>query len=199
MLAKHLSKQNKVYNFHPETKEFLFESNATLDPLETKKLGENVYIKPAFSTFIKPVKAKKNQVMVFDIENYKWISKKDFRGTEYYDKNGEKHIITNIDEIVPKDAILEPMPTNFITKPKYENGRWAESGLIYKGCEVKTKKDVDDITKSLIRNAGEEKAKTEKLLAGNKKCEIWDEFIEKRKILIEEGNTFIKDNNLEEI
>lgn len=195
MLPKHQSLKDIIYNFDPETKEFTCESKAYLDPLETKMAGSNIYTKPAKSTFIKPPKTKKNQVLVFDEEEEKWIIKKDFRGTEYYDVNGDKHIITNIDETVPNDAILE-QPTNFITKPKYENGKWIESGLVYNGIEVKTKQDVKDIMRTIITNLGEDKAKTEKLIAGNNKCEVWDEFIKNRAIILKEGNAFIEDNLL---
>lgn len=190
--------KNKIYSFDKITKEYLGESKAQLDPVLTKKNGKPTYSCTITSTFQKPPKAKKNEIQIYDSENDNWIIKKDFRGKEYYTEDGKKVIITNIDETFPNNAILDA-PVDTLIEPVYKDGKWKENGVVYKGQLVKTKKDVDSITTSLIRNAGEEKAKTEKLLAGNKKCEIWDEFIEKRKILIEEGNAFIKDNNLEEI
>jgi len=191
--------KNKLYSFDRVTKEYLGETIAPLDPVLTKKNGKPTYACTTTSTFQKPPEIKENEILIYDFENDSWIIKKDFRGKEYYLPNGNKIIITNIDELIPEDAILEPPPNSLITKPKYENNQWVESGLIYKGIEVKTKKDVDDITKSLIRNIGEDKAKTEKLIAGNNECEIWNKFIEARALIIKEGNDFIKENNLEEL
>lgn len=195
---QYTSFENTIYIFDIKTKEFTGESKAYRDPEESKKNNRETYTCSTNSTFQKPPEVKENEIQVYDFENDSWIIKKDFRGKEYYLPNGNKIIITNIDELIPEDAILDA-PVDTLIEPVYKDGKWKENGVIYRGQLVKTKKDVDSITTSLIRNAGEEKAKTEKLLAGNKKCEIWDEFIEKRKILIEEGNAFIKDNNLEEI
>lgn len=190
--------KNKIYSFDKVTKEYLGETIAPLDPVLTKKNGKPTYACTITSTFQKPPKVKKNEIQLYDSVNDKWVIKKDFRGKEYYTEDGKKIIISNIDENIPDNAILDAPIENLI-EPVYKDGKWKEKGLVYKGQIIKTKNDVNSITRSSIRNIGEEKAKTEKLLAGNKKCEIWDEFIEKRKILIEEGNTFIKDNNLEEI
>ena len=190
--------KNKLYSFDRVTKEYLGETIAPLDPVLTKKNGKPTYACTTTSTFQKPPKVKKNEIQIYDTINDEWTIKKDFRGKEYYTEDGKKVIISNIDETIPDNVILDAPIENLI-EPMYKDGKWKEKGLVYKGQIIKTQNDVNSITRSLIRNIGEEKAKTEKLLAGNKKCEIWDEFIEKRKILIEEGNTFIKDNNLEEI
>jgi hypothetical protein len=195
---QYTSFENTIYIFDIKTKEFTGESKAYRDPEESKKNNRETYTCSTNSTFQKPPEIKENEILIYDFENDSWIIKKDFRGKEYYLPNGNKIIITNIDELIPEDAILEPPPNSLITKPKYENNQWVESGLIYKGIEVKTKKDVDNITKTLIRNIGEEKAKTEKLIAGNNECEIWNKFLEDRELIIKEGNDFIKENNLED-
>lgn len=195
---QYTSFENTIYIFDIKTKEFTGESKAYRDPEESKKNNRETYTCSTNSTFQKPPEIKENEIQVYDFENDSWIIKKDFRGKEYYLPNGNKIIITNIDELIPEDAILDA-PVDTLIEPVYKDGKWKENGVIYRGQLVKTKKDVDSITTSLIRNAGEEKAKTEKLLAGNKKCEIWNKFIEARALIIKEGNDFIKENNLEEI
>jgi len=43
-----------VYNYHPETKEFIGSEEAFLDPLETERKGKPIYLLPANATFITP-------------------------------------------------------------------------------------------------------------------------------------------------
>lgn len=187
MNEEYVSKKDKIYNYHVETKEYLFSSKAPIDPVETNLKGISMYARPAYSTFLKPPKTGKNEVAIF--ENNEWLVKNDYRGKEYYTEDGEKIIINKIGEVVPENAILEE-PKNFI-KPKYLNGKWEETEILFHDIVVKTKKDVDVITSNLIKNCDEEKVKTEKLIAGNNPCESWDIFIEKRSKLIQEGNDFI--------
>ena len=56
----------KVYHYHPETTEYLGETGgASLDPLETKVQGKEVFLLPAYATFELPLDAKKNEKAVF--------------------------------------------------------------------------------------------------------------------------------------
>lgn len=68
--------------------------------------------------------------------------------------------------------------------------------LTYLGIEVSTKADVDAITRQRIIDLGEEKAKTEKIIAGSGECPIWDTFVIARAAIIQEGDAFIAANNL---
>ena len=43
-----------VYNYHPETGEYLRSEDAFLDPLESQRKGKNIYLLPANATFISP-------------------------------------------------------------------------------------------------------------------------------------------------
>lgn len=71
----------KIYHYHKETKEYLGQSNANLDPLETKRTGKKVYAVPANSTLSKPaIKADKMPVRDGD----KWVNKLDKRGAKYF-------------------------------------------------------------------------------------------------------------------
>lgn len=55
-----------VYCYDEETKEFSYEEEAHIDPLETELKGENVYLLPANATFEKPLEAKEGFRIVFD-------------------------------------------------------------------------------------------------------------------------------------
>ena len=44
----------KVYEYSTETKEYIGEQEAILDPLESKKLGQNIYLLPPNCTMVKP-------------------------------------------------------------------------------------------------------------------------------------------------
>lgn len=56
----------KAYLYDETTKEFTSEVNAQIDPLETKKKGENVYLLPANATFKEPMQAKEGFKIVFN-------------------------------------------------------------------------------------------------------------------------------------
>lgn len=192
---KFTSFENKTYSFDKITKEYVGETIGVVDPILTKKNGKPTYSCTTSSTFQKPPDVKENEIQIYDFKTDSWIIKKDFRGKEYYLSNGTKIVITEIDKTFPEDAILEP-PLEDLKTPEYVNNKWIETSLIYKNFNVETKEDVDRVTSSLIKSLDEEKCKTEKLLAGNNECKIWDEFVEKRNNLIEEGKEFKKTNNL---
>lgn len=56
------------YTYDEKTKEYTGTQNAFIDPLETKKQGKNVYLKPANSTNIKPTlkPSTDNDMLVFN-------------------------------------------------------------------------------------------------------------------------------------
>lgn len=192
--------QDTIYIYNPITFEYVGTSKAKLDVLGTKALGKKRYTKPAHSTFIKPPKAKKNEIVIF--EKVGWAIKKDFRGSVYYEKNGKKHIIEKINETIPEWAVLLEPPKNF-KEPVYDtnDNKWVDRSIVkelkYNNISVRTKEDVNKVTSDLIKNLGEEKIKTLKLLAGNGECKEWDDFIITREKLLEEGKLFIKNNYLE--
>ena len=61
---------------------------------------------------------------------------------------------------------------------------------------IVSKDQVDEITYREVAEAGEQKAKTLKLVAGAGACPEWDTFILERDALVDEGNQFIIDNGL---
>lgn len=56
----------RVYLYDEITKEFIMEEDAHIDPLETKKKGENVYLLPANATFKEPPQEKEGFKIVFN-------------------------------------------------------------------------------------------------------------------------------------
>jgi hypothetical protein len=75
---------------------------------------------------------------------------------------------------------------------------WADNDptLDFGGQKVRIKADVDRITAQRITDLGEQKAQTEKLLAGTEACPIWDDFIAARAVILKEGDDFIAANKL---
>jgi hypothetical protein len=197
MSKVYISEKNIVYNYDRITFEYIGPSDASFDPEVSKIERRKKYTSPAFSTFTQPPKLKINEVAIYENDDIEWVIKPDFRGTLYYDTDGKEYFINKIGEEVPNEFKNISKPTDNLFKPKYENGKWIETALIFKGFEVKSKKDVDVITSNLIKNCGEEKAKTEKLICGNENCEVWNNFIKERQKIINEGNDFVSKYNLE--
>ena len=56
-----------VYNYHPETKHYLWTSDAEYSPKEF-----NVLLIPAHATSIEPPICEENQIVVFDEESQSW-------------------------------------------------------------------------------------------------------------------------------
>lgn len=55
----------KVYLYDEETKEFISEVNAQIDPLESEIKGEEVYLLPANASFTPPLEGKEGFKVVF--------------------------------------------------------------------------------------------------------------------------------------
>ena len=111
----------KIYNFNKITGEFLGESTAHIDPLETQQQEKNVYLMPANATLIAPPTVNKNEVAIFNGEQ--WEIKKDFRGQKVFNKNSrEETTIKNIGEI---DANFTKIaPANEYQVWSNESNKW---------------------------------------------------------------------------
>lgn len=90
----------KVYLYDDETKEFLREEEAFVDPLETKKQGKKVYLLPANATFKEPKETKQGKAIVFNGEE--WVFVDDNRG-KYTIKDNQ---IQEIKTLEPVERIL---------------------------------------------------------------------------------------------
>jgi len=183
-----------IYHYHPNTFEYLGASEAKIDPLETAKAGVPVYLIPANATTDQPPEAGLNQIARHNSGAWELVD--DFRGQEYWDKDtGTKITITDLGMAIPNGYPTQA-PSSGMFNPVWNGSAWIESAIVFQGTKVTTKNEVDRITRQRISDLGEEKAKTEKLLAGAGACTIWDEFIAARAVILQEGDDFIIANEL---
>lgn len=183
----------QIYHYNGTTGEFLRTSEARRDPLETKKTGSPVYLRPANSTPDAPPTAGEHQATVY--RDGAWSLVDDYRGQTFWNKNtGEGMIIQDLGAL---DAdLVATEPPSGLFQPKWDGSQWVETALVYNGVVVASKADVDQVTRQRIVDLGEEKAKTEKLIAGNEACSIWDTFVAARVVILQEGEDFITANSL---
>lgn len=113
-----------LYNFDPNTKEYLMTTIASADPMETKIKGEFIPLVPAYATLVEPPNTGEGEVAIFNGES--WEIKKDFRVShKICDENFNIKDITEIGEIeenylVSADIaeLIKENPNNF----KIQNG-----------------------------------------------------------------------------
>ncbi len=85
-----------VYVYDEETKEFLREEEAFIDPLETKKQGGKVYLLPANATFEKPFDKQHGKAVVFNGSSWTLID--DNRG-KFTIKDNQVEEIKTLDPV----------------------------------------------------------------------------------------------------
>jgi len=95
-----------IYHYDANN-EYTGTSKARLDLLETDKKGEDVHLLPANSTIVAPNVLQDNQVNVFNGSGWDIVS--DFRGTDYWDSDGNKTTIDTIGNTVPAGMSLFPV------------------------------------------------------------------------------------------
>ena len=86
----------KIYNYDKTTKEYLFESEASLDPQATKNQGKEVYLIPDCATVKKPPTIKDNEICIF---SNGWQIKSDFRGQYIVNSDMMPEIVEEIGNI----------------------------------------------------------------------------------------------------
>jgi hypothetical protein len=186
----------KIYHYDRDIKVFTYESEAR----ELKK-DKGKFAIPAFASEKSPFDCgilEDKECYLFNEAVHVWEIVPDYRNFTYYDLTEKvMKVIINVNVLPPKEYATYAPPSS-IYKPEWDASKkeWVETALLYKGFPVETKADVDAITNKCISSLGEDKAKTEKLLAGDNPCPIWDTFVATRQILIDEGNAFITANNL---
>jgi hypothetical protein len=97
-----------AYCFSPVTGEYSGEEVAQPSPLEP---GE--YLLPANATFTKPPSGDADEIAVWSGE--RWIVRQDWRGREYWLPDGTHHIISDIGEGKPQEALEAPPPPSLET------------------------------------------------------------------------------------
>ena len=93
------------YTYDEKTKEFTGTQNGFIDPLETKKRGENVYLFPRNATYQKPPKTEENQAVIFNGDEWEIVA--DYRNKTYY-IGTEQHEMKELGDL-PKGATFEPV------------------------------------------------------------------------------------------
>ena len=83
----------KIYIYDTQTNEYLYGSEAQIDPLASSK-GEMIYLMPPNATQIAPLESKAGYANVFN--NGKWEQIKDERGEIYYDNVNNAVTITKL-------------------------------------------------------------------------------------------------------
>nr|DAY23138.1 MAG TPA: hypothetical protein [Caudoviricetes sp.] len=83
----------KIYIFDTKNGEFLYKSEAQIDPLASSK-GETIYLMPPNATQIAPTEPKAGYANVFS--DGKWEQIKDERGETYYDNDNNALTITEL-------------------------------------------------------------------------------------------------------
>lgn len=68
-----------IYNYSPETKEFLSKQIADRDNAASDEAQKFIPLIPAYATLVEPHKAKENQTNVFDETNNTWTITADYR------------------------------------------------------------------------------------------------------------------------
>ena len=93
------------YIYEQSTKEYLYEDNAYLDPLESEKQDKDVYLVPANATDKKPLDVKENQAVIFNGSEWEIIA--DYRNKTYY-MGTEQHEMKELGDL-PEGATFEPV------------------------------------------------------------------------------------------
>jgi hypothetical protein len=186
-----------VYNYDRETGEFISETMAALDPLETKLHKRNIFLLPAHATFVSPPITTDGKIAVFNLKLKKWSIKTDLRGAFYFDTNGKESLITKIGKRVPTGHITE-RPSSDMKDPIWDGENWKESDIVFHGHKCDSKALLDHFVTREIAGMDEEKAKTLYLISLGKggECPEWDAFLDARQTLLDEADAFISKNSL---
>lgn len=84
----------KIYIYDTQNNEYLYETEAQIDPLLSSSKGETIYLMPPNATQVAPKEPKAGFASVFT--NGKWEQVKDERGETYYDNDNNALTITEL-------------------------------------------------------------------------------------------------------
>jgi hypothetical protein len=116
----------KIYHYDPITKEYAGESDARLDPLESKKQGENVYLIPANTATEKPPIPNENEIVMFDNNNWSCVVIPEPADEKEELSEEEK-------EALEREALITQKIRELAINALIEEGKLTEAG------EIKTK------------------------------------------------------------
>lgn len=110
-----------IYRYDEQTKEFLYEEEAILDPAELKYNNKKIYLIPANTTKTKPPKMASYEVALFDEVNQIWVKTPDYRG--FYAVNKEMHPVLI--------SAIGALPEGYIAITQAEAMKILEDELFY--------------------------------------------------------------------
>ena len=107
-----------VYNYHNDTKEYLYAEEAYINPLATIESGTTKYFIPENATTIEPPKTTNGYVAVFT--NDAWEIQKDYRGMHQMEPTGYISTVDYIGDIKDGFVLLtEEQYQKLLEEPEY--------------------------------------------------------------------------------
>ena len=93
------------YRYNPDTLEY--EHPVICQPNPARP-GE--FLIPPSATELEPLSVGNHEAAVFQPDSKRWTVKPDYRKTEYWLPDGSHHVIEQIGEVPPENALDEPPP-----------------------------------------------------------------------------------------
>ncbi len=127
----------KIYNYHYQTGEYVGDSDAPKDPLETKLQGHDVFLVPGNATTVGPPPFGINEVAVY---LNGWGVQQDHRATTVWRKsNAREEKIVSIGPIPNDVTNLSPTGVEF---PTWNGTTWIPDQIqVAKKAKIKAAKD----------------------------------------------------------
>jgi len=129
-------------NHYSKTGEYVGTTQAKIDPLETIRQGQAIYLFPANATKKTPPTVAENKKAKWN--GTAWSLVDDYRGSVYYLPTGEKITITQLNKKVPAGALLIPpeVEPEIPSMPEDLAEIWEAIGIEKMSLETKKKYDV---------------------------------------------------------
>jgi len=108
----------KIYHFD-EIGAFLYESEASIDPLETERAESTIYLLPSNCTSVSPPEIGQNQVALFSAGL--WQTQPDFRGETLYRTSDKEALVVDS---------VGGIPSGYTNLQPSEFGEWSGSQWI---------------------------------------------------------------------
>lgn len=137
----------ELHTFNPTTGEFLGSRLARLDPLETNVQEKPVYLIPKNSTPTAPPNTGDDEVSVWN--GKEWEVRKDFRGSIWYDTDGNEVVVSVIGDPAAQQGLSKDKPPPSSSLINSERDRRIAAGFSFGGKMF----DFDPASKGRITGA----------------------------------------------